>query len=65
MAVFGAPLDDLDHALHAAQTALAMDRALAAFNRAWTAGDRAPLRMDIAIHTGEVFAGNVGKDRIK
>jgi len=66
MAIFGAPLDDPDHALHAVQTAAAMAAALAALNEAWAAKELPPLRMGIGIHTGEVFAGNVGgKGRIK
>jgi adenylate cyclase len=60
MAVFGAPLSDPDHALHAVQSAVAMEQALNALNRRWEAAGLPPLRMGIGIHTGEVFAGNVG-----
>ncbi|MFQ5960260.1 MAG: CHASE2 domain-containing protein [Candidatus Methylomirabilales bacterium] len=66
MAVFGAPLDDPDHALHAVQSALAMDQALRELNRRWEDRGLPSLRMGIGIHTGEVFAGNVGgPDRLK
>jgi adenylate cyclase len=66
MAVFGAPMDDPEHAWHALQSAVAMDRALEALNQRWTAAGLPNLRMGIGIHTGEVFAGNVGgRDRIK
>jgi adenylate cyclase len=66
MAVFGAPMDDEQHAWHAAQSALAMDRALEALNRRWKAAGVPELRMGIGIHTGSVFAGNVGgRDRMK
>ncbi len=66
MAVFGAPVDDPDHAWNAVQSALAMDRALEALNRRWAAAGLPRLRMGIGIHTGAVFAGNVGgRDRIK
>jgi adenylate cyclase len=66
MAVFGAPVADPDHAWHAVQSALAMNRALEALNRRWDAAGLPHLRMGIGIHTGAVFAGNVGgRDRIK
>ena len=66
MAIFGAPLEDPEHALHAAQSAVAMDRALRALNRRWDEAGLRPLQMGIGIHTGEVFAGNVGgAERVK
>jgi len=60
MAVFGAPLADPDHARHAAQSAVAMEQALCGLNERWEAAGLPTLRMGIGIHTGEVFAGNVG-----
>jgi adenylate cyclase len=60
MATFGAPVADPEHALHAVQSAVAMDRALHELNRRWAAEGRPTLRMGVAVHTGEVFAGNVG-----
>ena len=66
MAVFGAPVTDSDHAWHAVQSARDMDRALETLNRRWDAAGLPRLRMGIGIHTGAVFAGNVGgRDRIK
>jgi len=66
MAVFGAPVGDPEHAWHAVQSAVAMDRALDALNRRWAAAGLPRLRMGIGIHTGSVFAGNIGgRDRIK
>ena len=66
MAIFGAPLTDREHALHAVQAALRMTEALEALNLKWKE-DRLPqLRMGIGIHSGEVFAGNVGgRSRLK
>jgi adenylate cyclase len=61
LAVFGAPLDDPEHARHAIESALAMGETLAALNRRWQAEGLPPLRMGLGIHTGEVFAGNVGR----
>jgi adenylate cyclase len=66
MAVFGAPVDDADHAWNAVQSALAMNHALDALNRRWEAAGLPRLQMGIGIHTGAVFAGNVGgRERIK
>jgi adenylate cyclase len=64
MAVFGAPMADADHAWHAVQSARDMD----ALERLNVAGMRRPAAAahGIGIHTGPVFAGNVGgRDRIK
>jgi adenylate cyclase len=61
LAVFGAPLDDPAHARHAIESALAMGEALAGLNRRWQAEGLPSLRMGLGIHTGEVFAGNVGR----
>jgi adenylate cyclase len=60
MAIFGAPLTDPQHALHAARSAVAMQEALVGLNRRWEAAGLPTLRMGIGIHSGEVFAGNVG-----
>jgi adenylate cyclase len=66
MAIFGAPVADADHALHAVQSAAAMERALADLNVRWATRGLPVLQMGIGIHTGTVFAGNVGgHDRIK
>jgi adenylate cyclase len=60
MAIFGAPLADREHPLHAARAALAMSEALEALNARWKKQGLPLLRMGIGIHTGDVFAGNVG-----
>jgi adenylate cyclase len=60
LAVFGAPLRDDAHAWHAAQAAVGMQAALERLNRAWAARGTPTLRMGIGIHSGGVFAGNVG-----
>jgi adenylate cyclase len=61
LAVFGAPLDDSEHARHAVLSALAMVETLDRLNERWTAEGLPALRMGVGIHTGEVFAGNVGR----
>lgn len=60
LATFGAPLNDPDHALHAVQSAGAMEQALQKLNQGWERAGRPTLRMGISLHSGEVFAGNVG-----
>ncbi|MBI3637620.1 MAG: adenylate/guanylate cyclase domain-containing protein [Candidatus Rokubacteria bacterium] len=60
VAIFGAPLDDPRHALHAVETAAAMQAALAGMNATWKGAGMPTLRMGIGIHSGEVFAGNIG-----
>ena len=66
MAVYGTPMDDPDHARNALRTALDMQAGLAALNTTWRARGLPELRMGIGIHTGPVFAGNVGSpERLK
>jgi adenylate cyclase len=64
MALYGAPLDDPDHADHAVETALAMVRELEQLNRLWKVEGRAVLDIGIGISTGEMIAGNIGSDTI-
>lgn len=66
LAVYGAPLENPSHALDAVRTGLAMQAGLVALNAGWRARGLPTLRMGIGIHTGPVFAGNVGApDRMK
>jgi adenylate cyclase len=66
MAVFGAPVADAEHAWNAVQSAIDMDRALTELNERWRQAGLVELRMGIGIHSGRVFAGNIGgHDRMK
>jgi len=66
MAVFGAPAPDPEHAWHAVQSAIDMDRALTELNEKWKKAGLVELRMGVGIHTGRVFAGNIGgRERMK
>jgi adenylate cyclase len=60
MAVYGAPMDNPEHPLDAVRTGIQMQAGLDALNAAWNARGLPTLRMGIGIHTGSVFAGNVG-----
>jgi adenylate cyclase len=64
MALYGAPLDDDEHAEHAVQTALAMIVTLNELNREWAAAGKPQLDIGIGINTGDMIAGNVGSDTI-
>jgi adenylate cyclase len=64
MALFGAPLDDDDHAEHAVQTALAMAKALNELNLQWQGQGRPTLDIGIGVNTGDMVAGNIGSDSI-
>lgn len=61
MAVFGAPLEYDEHPVNAIRAALEMIRYLERFNRA----AEHPFHIRIGIHTGEVAAGVVGKERMQ
>ena len=60
MAVFGAPLDQPDHARRACLTALAMTRELRRLQDKWTAEGRPVFDIGIGINSGEMVVGNMG-----
>jgi adenylate cyclase len=64
MALFGAPLDDPDHAEHAAAAAVDMVRELAELNGRWAADGKAQLDIGIGVNSGEMIAGNIGSASI-
>jgi adenylate cyclase len=64
MALFGAPLDDPDHAEHAVEAGLAMLDELAQLNEGWAAAGRPTLDIGIGVNTGEMVAGNIGSESI-
>ncbi len=65
MALFGAPLDDEDHAEHAVATAVAMVKALDELNRDWAARGRPTLGIGIGINSGEMIAGTIGSRQVR
>ena len=65
LAIFGAPVEDPQHARKAVEAALAMQEAFAYLNGQWAIAGRAPMQMGVAVHSGPVFAGYVGSPRRK
>ncbi|MEW6410226.1 MAG: adenylate/guanylate cyclase domain-containing protein, partial [Nitrospirota bacterium] len=65
MAIYGAPVDNADHAICAARTSLEMQEGLERLNSQWKEKGIVSLRIGIGIHTGEVFAGNIGSRKRK
>jgi len=65
MALFGAPLNDPDHADHAVEAAMQMIEALGQLNRQWRDQGRfSQLDIGIGINTGDMIAGNIGSEAI-
>jgi adenylate cyclase len=64
MALFGAPLDDGEHAEHAVRAAVDMVRELGELNRKWAAEGRPQLDIGIGVNSGEMIAGNIGSSSI-
>lgn len=65
MALFGAPLDDPQHADHAVQAALAMVGELNRLNAKWVQEGKPELGIGIGINSGEMIAGNIGSEQIR
>ena len=60
MAVFGAPMDQPDHASRAVRAGQAMQRAMREVNARRAARGEPVIGIGIGIHTGEAVAGNMG-----
>ncbi len=63
MAIYGAPLDQPDHALACVKTALGMKARLEQLNERWKAQGLPRLDVGYAINTGEAIVGNIGSER--
>ncbi len=63
LALFGAPVSDIDDAEHAVAAAWQMKEAMASLNDQFEAELEKPLTIGISIHTGEAVVGNIGFER--
>jgi adenylate cyclase len=64
MALFGAPVDDSDHAEHAMAAAVEMVDVLGQLNRKWRAEGKVPFDIGIGVNSGDMIAGNIGSSSI-
>jgi adenylate cyclase len=64
MALYGAPLDDVDHAEHAVEAAIDMVRELGILNKGWAERGMAQLDIGVGINSGDMIAGNIGSSSI-
>lgn len=62
VAVFGAPLPQNEHALHACYAALAMQSRLQTLRESWRSRSLPMIRNRIGVNTGTVVFGNIGSD---
>lgn len=60
MAVYGAPLDQPDHALRACLTALDMMEELGRLQKKWAAEGRPVLNIGVGVNSGDMVVGNMG-----
>jgi adenylate cyclase len=64
MALFGAPVDDVNHADAAVTTAVEMVQELVELNSRWSREGRVQLDIGIGVNSGDMIAGNIGSSAI-
>lgn len=66
MALFGTPHDDPEHAVHALEAAMEMQKRLEGLRGKWKQHHASDLAIGIGLHTGDAMVGNIGsKDRME
>jgi adenylate cyclase len=64
MAIYGAPLDQHDHAQRACHSAIEMMEGLKKLNEKWIREGKTPLDIGIGINTGMMMVGNMGSEQL-
>lgn len=64
MAIFGAPVEDPDHATHAVSAGLRMLRRLDELRGQWKAQNLPDIDIGVGVNTGDMSVGNMGSTRI-
>jgi adenylate cyclase len=64
MALFGAPVDDPNHAEHAVAAAVDMVRELGELNNGWAVRGMSQLDIGVGVNSGDMIAGNIGSSAI-
>ncbi|HEY4056310.1 MAG TPA: adenylate/guanylate cyclase domain-containing protein [Kofleriaceae bacterium] len=60
MAIWGAPIDEVDHAARACEVALKMQEALVGLNKRWSKEGKPAVAIGIGLNTGAMAVGNMG-----
>lgn len=63
MAIWGAPVEDDQHALHAVHSAVSMMARLTELRKGWDARHLPPVDIGIGINTGPMRVGNMGSEQ--
>ena len=63
MAVFGEPIQDINHPLNAVKCGYEMLRKVEELNKKWEQENKPTIHIGIGINTGEVFVGNIGSEK--
>lgn len=63
MAIFGAPVPQIDHADRACQVAIGMIKELEVYNRENVQQGRQPLYIGVGVNTGDMTVGNIGSEK--
>jgi len=62
MAVYGAPIEQADHAERAVMSAIEMGRKMKELQAKWRMEGKREVNIGIGINTGEVVVGNIGSN---